>query len=88
MECRITGVVPVAGSWSGECCFAVRLMLASKTVKVKLVETLEHGRTHAVDILLSTGTLCRALLITGDTFMYVCIVCIMFVFINFQGIQW
>lgn len=59
MECRITGVVPVSGNWSGECCIAVRQMLAGKTVTVRLVETLEGGRIHAVDILLSMGRLYR-----------------------------
>lgn len=57
MECRIAGVVPVAGNWSGECCMAVKQMLAGKTVAVRLVETLENGRIHAVDILLSMGRL-------------------------------
>lgn len=57
MECRITGVVPVAGSWSGECCIAVRQLLAGKIVTVRLVETVEDGRIHAVDILLSMGEL-------------------------------
>uniref|UniRef100_A0A669E863 Tudor domain-containing protein 1 n=1 Tax=Oreochromis niloticus TaxID=8128 RepID=A0A669E863_ORENI len=55
MECRITGVVPVAGNWSGECCIAVRQLLAGKIVTVRLVETVEDGRIHAVDILLSMG---------------------------------
>ncbi|XP_035513908.1 tudor domain-containing protein 1 isoform X3 [Morone saxatilis] len=55
MECRITGVVPVAGDWSDECCISVRQLLAGKTVTAKLVETLEHGRIHAVNILLSMG---------------------------------
>lgn len=56
MECCIAGVVPVADNWSGECCIAIRHMLAGKTVTVKLVETLEN-RIHAVDILLSIGRL-------------------------------
>uniref|UniRef100_A0A7N6B5J1 Tudor domain-containing protein 1 n=1 Tax=Anabas testudineus TaxID=64144 RepID=A0A7N6B5J1_ANATE len=54
MECRIAGVVPVGGNWSGECCIAVRQMLSCKTVSVRLVKTLEN-RIHAVDILLSIG---------------------------------
>lgn len=57
MECRIAGVVPVAGNWSGECCIAVRQMLAGRSVSVKMVETLQCGRIHAVDILLSMGRL-------------------------------
>ncbi|KAG7507722.1 hypothetical protein JOB18_042668 [Solea senegalensis] len=55
MECRIGGVVPSAGSWSGECCMMVRQLLTGKTVAVKLLETLENGRIYAVDILLSLG---------------------------------
>lgn len=57
MECRIAGVVPLAGNWSGECCIAVRQLLAGKTVPVRLVETQQNGRIHAVDILLSMGML-------------------------------
>ncbi|XP_039990647.1 tudor domain-containing protein 1 isoform X2 [Xiphias gladius] len=55
MECRIAGVVPLAGNWSGECCIAVRQLLAGRTVPVRLVETQQNGRIHAVDILLSMG---------------------------------
>uniref|UniRef100_A0A3Q3X8T6 Tudor domain containing 1 n=1 Tax=Mola mola TaxID=94237 RepID=A0A3Q3X8T6_MOLML len=55
MECSIAGVVPVAGSWSAECCISVQQLLAGKTVTVKVVETLQHGRVHSVDILLSMG---------------------------------
>lgn len=47
----------MAGSWSGECCIAVRQLLAGKIVTVRLVETVEDGRIHAVDILLSMGDL-------------------------------
>ncbi|XP_047464892.1 tudor domain-containing protein 1 isoform X2 [Mugil cephalus] len=55
MECRIAGVVPVVDSWSGECCIALRQLLAGKIVTVKLLETVEDGRVHLVDILLSMG---------------------------------
>ncbi|KAK5881266.1 hypothetical protein CesoFtcFv8_022086 [Champsocephalus esox] len=55
MECRIAGVVPVTDRWSAECCLSVKRLLAGKTVTVKLEETLENGRIHAVDILLSMG---------------------------------
>ncbi|XP_069014809.1 tudor domain-containing protein 1-like [Embiotoca jacksoni] len=44
MECRIVGVVPVVGKWSGECCITVRQLLVGKTVTVRLLETLENGR--------------------------------------------
>lgn len=55
MECRIAGVVPVTGKWSGECCITMRQMLAGKIVTVKLVDTMENHHIHAVDILLSMG---------------------------------
>lgn len=55
MECRIAGVVPSAGNWSGQCSIAVRQLLGGKAVTAKLVETLESGHVHAVDILLSMG---------------------------------
>lgn len=47
----------MASNWSGQCCIAVRQLLAGKTVTVKLVETLQHGHINAVDILLSMGRL-------------------------------
>ncbi|KAM6963471.1 tudor domain-containing protein 1 [Tautogolabrus adspersus] len=55
MECCIASVVSADGNWSRECCMAVRQMLAGKIVTVKLVETLENGRIHKVDVLLSMG---------------------------------
>ncbi|XP_028423126.1 tudor domain-containing protein 1 isoform X3 [Perca flavescens] len=55
MECHIAGVVPVTGNWSGECRISVKQLLAGKIVTVRLVESLENGRIHAVDILLSMG---------------------------------
>uniref|UniRef100_A0A7N8XPG8 Tudor domain containing 1 n=1 Tax=Mastacembelus armatus TaxID=205130 RepID=A0A7N8XPG8_9TELE len=53
--CRIAGVVPVAGKWSGECCIAVRQLLAHKTMTVRVVESVGNGHLHVVDILLSIG---------------------------------
>lgn len=55
MECRIAEVEPVGGSWSAECCMAVRQLLAGRIITVHLVDTLENGRIHAVDIHLSMG---------------------------------
>ncbi|XP_041830466.1 tudor domain-containing protein 1 [Melanotaenia boesemani] len=55
MECRIADMVPVVGNWSGECCIAVRQLLAGKTVTVKLVAMQENSHVHLVDILLSVG---------------------------------
>jgi len=57
MECRITGVVPTAGSWSGESSIFVKKLLAGKTLTVRLVETQENDRIHSVDILFPTGRL-------------------------------
>lgn len=57
MQCQIAGVVPAGGNWSIECCMAVRQLLASKITTVKLIETLENGYVHAVDILLYQGQL-------------------------------
>uniref|UniRef100_A0A3P8TKQ9 Tudor domain-containing protein 1 n=1 Tax=Amphiprion percula TaxID=161767 RepID=A0A3P8TKQ9_AMPPE len=55
MECRIAGVVPVGSKWSSESCIATSQLIVGKTVTVRLVETQEDGRIHAVDILLSMG---------------------------------
>lgn len=55
MECRIAQVVPVGGSWSAECCIAVRQLLAGRIITVHLVETLENGHIYAVDIQMSMG---------------------------------
>lgn len=45
----------MGGSWSAECCIAVRQLLEDRIFTVHLVETLENGRIHAVDIKLSMG---------------------------------
>lgn len=45
----------MGGSWSAECCIAVRQLLADRIITVHLVETLGNGRIHAVDIKLSMG---------------------------------
>ncbi|XP_074520237.1 tudor domain-containing protein 1 isoform X2 [Halichoeres trimaculatus] len=63
MECRIASVVPAGGNWSSECCLAVRQLLASKFRTVKLVETLENGYIHAVDIQLYQGKLLSSFLL-------------------------
>lgn len=55
MECGIAQVVPVGDTWSAECCIAVSQLLAERIITVHLVETLENGHTHAVDIKLSMG---------------------------------
>ncbi|CAG12609.1 unnamed protein product [Tetraodon nigroviridis] len=60
MECSVAQVVPVGGSWSAECCIAVRQLLEDRIFTVHLVETLENGRIHAVDIKLSMGELMNA----------------------------
>lgn len=58
MECRVAGVEPLDGSWSDECCSAVKPLLAGRVVTVKLVETLKNVHAHAVDIELPMGTVC------------------------------
>lgn len=55
MECGIAQVVPVGDTWSAECCIAVSQLLAERIITVHLVETLENGHIHAVDIKLSMG---------------------------------
>ncbi|XP_056882911.1 tudor domain-containing protein 1 isoform X2 [Takifugu flavidus] len=65
MECRIAEVEPVGGSWSVECCMAVRQLLAGRIITVHLVDTLENGRIHAVDIHLSMGKLSTFLIAHG-----------------------
>ncbi|KAG7227917.1 hypothetical protein INR49_013711, partial [Caranx melampygus] len=55
LECRIAGVVPLDGSWTAECCIAVKQLLAGQTVTVRPIETLENGRIHVVDVQLPTG---------------------------------
>lgn len=59
MECGIAQVVPVGDTWSAECCIAVRQLLAERIVTVHLVEALENGHIHAVDIKLSMGEYIR-----------------------------
>ncbi|XP_068610958.1 tudor domain-containing protein 1 [Brachionichthys hirsutus] len=55
MECRIAGVVPVDGNWSETCCVAVRQLMANTTVTFTLGETVDNGRIHIVDIMISAG---------------------------------
>ncbi|XP_071385960.1 tudor domain-containing protein 1-like, partial [Centroberyx affinis] len=54
VECCVAGVVPPSDNWTGECCIAVRQLVVGKSVTVSVVDTLESGRIHAVDILLSS----------------------------------
>ncbi|XP_019738951.1 tudor domain-containing protein 1 isoform X3 [Hippocampus comes] len=65
MECRVAGVEPLDGSWSAECCSAVKPLLAGRVVTVKLVETLKNVHAHAVDIELPMGKRLSSLLIDG-----------------------
>lgn len=45
----------MGGSWTAECCMAVRKLLAGRIITVHLMDALENGRIHAVDIHLSMG---------------------------------
>nr|XP_015818615.2 tudor domain-containing protein 1 isoform X1 [Nothobranchius furzeri] len=65
MACQIAGVVPVLNQWSDECCVAMKQLLAGKIVTVKLLETLDNGHIHAVDLLLSAGKQLSAFLLQG-----------------------
>ncbi|XP_077358375.1 tudor domain-containing protein 1 [Festucalex cinctus] len=55
MECCVSGVEPLDGSWSTECCSAVRQLLTGRVVTVRLGKTLENVHAHAVDIELPMG---------------------------------
>lgn len=57
LECRIAGVVPLDGSWTAECCIAVKQLLAGQTVTARPIEMVENGRIHVVDVQLPTGGL-------------------------------
>uniref|UniRef100_A0A3B4B491 Tudor domain containing 1 n=1 Tax=Periophthalmus magnuspinnatus TaxID=409849 RepID=A0A3B4B491_9GOBI len=57
IECCIAEVVPVADAWSGKCCIAVRMLLEGKTLTVKVLDIMQNGLVHAVDIMLSRGML-------------------------------
>uniref|UniRef100_A0A3B4B1X5 Tudor domain containing 1 n=1 Tax=Periophthalmus magnuspinnatus TaxID=409849 RepID=A0A3B4B1X5_9GOBI len=62
IECCIAEVVPVADAWSGKCCIAVRMLLEGKTLTVKVLDIMQNGLVHAVDIMLSRNTLSSFLL--------------------------
>ncbi|CAB1337782.1 unnamed protein product [Coregonus sp. 'balchen'] len=53
MECSVAGITPVTDSWMGECCIAVRQLVAGKSLTLTVVDTQENNRTYAVDILLT-----------------------------------
>uniref|UniRef100_A0A3P8ZBS7 Tudor domain containing 1 n=1 Tax=Esox lucius TaxID=8010 RepID=A0A3P8ZBS7_ESOLU len=54
MECTVAGITPVTDCWMGECCIAVRQLVAGKSLKLTVVDTDKNGRTYAVDILLAS----------------------------------
>ncbi|KAK7919576.1 hypothetical protein WMY93_010860 [Mugilogobius chulae] len=66
VECCIADVVPAAEAWSGKCCIAVRQLLEGKTVTVKVLDTMENGRVHAVDIVLSMGNTLTSFLLEHE----------------------
>uniref|UniRef100_A0A4W5NFJ1 Tudor domain containing 1 n=1 Tax=Hucho hucho TaxID=62062 RepID=A0A4W5NFJ1_9TELE len=53
LECSVAGITPVTDSWMGECCMAVRQLVAGKSLRLTVVDTQENDRTYAVDILLT-----------------------------------
>ncbi|KAL0984548.1 hypothetical protein UPYG_G00143080 [Umbra pygmaea] len=54
LECNVVGTKPVTDSWTGECCIAVKQLVAGKSLTLTVVDTKENGRTYAVDILLTS----------------------------------
>ncbi|XP_077407139.1 tudor domain-containing protein 1 isoform X2 [Vanacampus margaritifer] len=63
MECCVSGVEPLDGRWSAECCSVVNQLLTGRVVTVRLVKTLENVHAHAVDIELPIGKRLSSLLI-------------------------
>ncbi|XP_028331268.1 tudor domain-containing protein 1 isoform X2 [Gouania willdenowi] len=55
MQCCTARVVPMAETWSGECCITLSQMLGRTPVTVKIMDQQENGHVYAVDILLSMG---------------------------------
>ncbi|CAL8301439.1 unnamed protein product [Lota lota] len=53
-ECCVAGVMPVIGIWTGECCAAVKQLLAEKIVNLSVVGVMQSGRVHAVDFVVSS----------------------------------
>ncbi|XP_055085803.1 tudor domain-containing protein 1 [Periophthalmus magnuspinnatus] len=66
IECCIAEVVPVADAWSGKCCIAVRMLLEGKTLTVKVLDIMQNGLVHAVDIMLSRGNTLSSFLLEHE----------------------
>ncbi|KAF5896519.1 tudor domain-containing protein 1 isoform X1 [Clarias magur] len=54
LQCCIAGVSPVTSSWSGECCIALRQLVAGKSLTFTVVDFLCCNTVLAVDAPLST----------------------------------
>ncbi|XP_072312993.1 tudor domain-containing protein 1 [Eucyclogobius newberryi] len=65
-ECCIAEVVPATAVWSGKCCITVRQLLEGKTVTVKVLDTVENGCVHAVDIVFSRGNTLSSFLLEHE----------------------
>ncbi|XP_055006233.1 tudor domain-containing protein 1 isoform X2 [Boleophthalmus pectinirostris] len=66
IECCIAEVVPAADAWSGKCCIAVRQLLEGKTLTVKMLDSVDKGHVHAVDIVLSRGNTLSSFLLEHE----------------------
>lgn len=54
LQCCIAGVKPLTGSWTGECCIAVRQLIAGKSLTFTVLDIMNDGELFAVDALVST----------------------------------
>uniref|UniRef100_A0AAR2LE68 Tudor domain containing 1 n=1 Tax=Pygocentrus nattereri TaxID=42514 RepID=A0AAR2LE68_PYGNA len=54
LQCCVAGVMAVTGSWTGECCVAVRQLVAAKNLTFTVIDIMHSGSLFAVDAPLST----------------------------------
>lgn len=54
LQCCVAGVTAITSSWTGECCIALRQLVAGKTLTFTVVDVLNNNSVFAVDAPLST----------------------------------
>ncbi|MCI4384336.1 hypothetical protein PGIGA_G00037500 [Pangasianodon gigas] len=54
LQCCIAGVTAITSSWTGECCIALRQLVAGKSLTFTVVDVLNSSTVLAVDASLST----------------------------------
>lgn len=54
LQCCIAGVTAITSSWTGECCIALRQLVAGKNLTFTVVDVLNSSTVFAVDAPLST----------------------------------